>query len=259
MTREKDLYQILSVACDGPGLVLPIYREGSVKHLDNCDNSLTPCQAYQQLLEDSDSELLIYSHDDLTIHAPDWASRVLAEFTSHPNTVVVGLGGALALGHPDMYKKPYVLGNMARYGYRSNQTDWQTHGELEEGSCRVAVVDAFFMAIRRDWLRTRRTLIPRPTGGVTKDGVMEYDLGWPVHALTHHLLDLWVCCEAAKDNKEVRMVGVSCTHHGGGSSTKPAYREAKWLQGGSLEEDHRQPHRWLYEAYRDVLPIQVNP
>lgn len=250
--------QVCTVYCKGPGLSAPGLEGVGLNLFNNIDNSLTPCEAYQSILEDSDSELLIYCHDDLTIHDPDWLTRVLAEFTSHPNTVVVGLGGALVLGHPDMYKKPYALGNMARYGYRSNQSDWGVHGELEEDSCRVAVVDAFFMAIRRDWLMTRRTLIPRPTGGVTKDGVMEYDLGWPVHALTHHLLDLWVCCEAAKDNKEVRMVGVSCTHHGGGSSTKPAYREAKWLQGGSLEEDHRQPHRWLADSYRDVLPIQVN-
>ena len=51
------------------------------------------------------------------------------------------------------------------------------------------------------------------------------------------------------------MVGVDCTHHGGGSSTKPLYRDAKWLQGGSMETDHQLPHKWLYDNYRDVLPI----
>ncbi len=234
-------YEILSVSCGGPGFKALLDPAISTKMTvcNNTDNTLTPCQAYQSLLQDSDSEVCIYAHDDLTIHDPDWLARVLAEFDSHPDCVVVGLGGALALGHPDLYKKPYALPNMARYGYRSNQTDWQVHGEHEQGSCRVAVVDAFFMAIRRDFLLSCG--------------------GWPIKHLTHHCLDLWVCCEAARKDKEVRMVGVSCTHHGGGSSTKPAYREAKWLQGGSLEEDHQQPHRWLYDTYRSTLPLQVKP
>jgi hypothetical protein len=55
----------------------------------------------------------------------------------------------------------------------------------------------------------------------------------------------------------VWMAGVSCTHHGGGTSTKPSYAQAKWLQGGSLESDHQKPHEWLYREFSDVLPIEV--
>lgn len=53
------------------------------------------------------------------------------------------------------------------------------------------------------------------------------------------------------------MTGVSCTHHGGGTSTKEVYRNAQWLRGGTLESDHQEPHRWLYAEYRDVLPLEV--
>lgn len=229
--------RIASVSCGGPGLVLP-GCSFPIDSFDNKCNLFTPCEAYQQLFEARDpgieEDILIYVHDDVTIHDADWLDRVLEPF-ARPDCVTVGLGGALSLGHPHLYKKPYRLQDMARGGYRSNQTDWQTHGERETGSCRVAVVDAFFMAVRRDFL--------------LRVG------GWPVEHLTHHCLDLWLACEAARHRKETWMVGVSVTHHGGGSSTKPAYREAKWLQGGTLEGDHRQPHRWLYETYRDVLPI----
>ncbi len=257
---------IISVKCGGDGPVLPMgyfmnvslsgesgktatfaeppgYGATAVTWIDNHDNRMTPCEAYQAGLELKNDEkfyhqgdVLIYVHDDVTIHDSDWLARVLEPF-ARPNCVTVGLGGALSLGHPDLYKRAYRLQDMARGGYRSNQTDWQTHGERETGSCRVAVVDAFFMAVRRDFL--------------LKIG------GWPVRHLTHHCLDLWLACEAARHRKETWMVGVGCTHHGGGSSTKTAYREAKWLQGGSLEQDHQQPHRWLYDSYRDCLPFQV--
>lgn len=230
---------VWNVACGGPGLVVPNFE--NVCTWDNEFNTHTPCQCYQYILDIKPYDLpdvLIYIHDDVTIHDSDWLSRVLEPF-SRPDCVTVGLGGALSLGHPDLYKRPYRLPDMARGSYRSNQTDWQTHGEQETGSCRVAVIDAFFMAVRRDFL--------------LKIG------GWPVKHLTHHCLDLWLACEAARHRKETWMVGVGCIHHGGGTSVKDIYKEAKWLQGGSLEQDHQQPHRWLYEMYRDVLPFQVKP
>jgi DNA helicase-2/ATP-dependent DNA helicase PcrA len=49
------------------------------------------------------------------------------------------------------YKIPYKIQDLGRRGYVSNQTDWQTHGGLESGSRDVAVVEAFFLALRREW------------------------------------------------------------------------------------------------------------
>lgn len=238
---------VASVLCEGPGLRVPDKDQG-VFTIHNRFNQYTPCEAYQQILDRTlkgdpfPPAIIIYAHDDLTLHDPDWLSLVRSAFnTTHgdddPNIVAVGLGGATGLGNRDLYRKPFNIWNMARTGYASNQTDAETHGERFTSVRRVAVLDAFFMAVRTDWLQSIE--------------------GWPVKHLTHHCLDLWLACEAARAGKEIWMTGVSCTHHGGGTSTKPTYAQAKWLKGGSLEQDHIQPHRWLYEEYRDVLPIKV--
>ncbi len=204
--------------------------------IDNSANEKSPCECYQIALDMCDSDVLIYLHSDVTIHESNWDGSVMALF-DNPQCVAVGLGGATALGHPDLYKKPYNIWNMARRGYASNQTDAEVHGARFTGSRRVVVLDAFFIAVRTGWLRDMG--------------------GWPVDHLTHHCLDLWLACEAARATKETWAVGVSCTHHGGGTSTKPAYAEAKWLKGGSMETDHTEPHLWLANEYRDVLPIRV--
>jgi len=52
-------------------------------------------------------------------------------------------------------------------------------------------------------------------------------------------------------------VGAECYHAGGGSSIKATYHEAKWLQGGSVASDHELPHRWIYDEFRDVLPVEI--
>lgn len=229
-------YEIVSVLCGGPGVTLPTVQE--IRSTDNRSNSRTPCQCYQELLETSTKDVLIYLHDDVSLHDSNWLERIMLVFKARDRCVAVGLGGALALGNHNLYRTPYNIWDLARRGYASNQVDAEVHGQRFTGVRRVAVLDAFCMAVRTDWLRSRG--------------------GWPVKHLTFHCLDLWLACEAARDKKEIWMVGASCTHHGGGSSTTEAYAKAPWLQGGSMETDHTEPHLFLYNKYRDVLPIEVH-
>ncbi len=226
--------EIVSVLCGGRGLTLP--SECTVRVWDNSANKHAPCEVYQTILESSIADVLVYVHDDVTIHDPLWQKKVMTLF-DRPECVVVGLGGALTLGRRDLYRKPYNIWAMARGGYASNQTDAEVHGGRISNSRRVAVVDAFFMAVRVAWLRQIG--------------------GWPVGNLTHHCLDLWLACEAARTGREIWTVGCSVTHHGGGSSTGRSYPSAKWLQGGTMELDHQIPHKWLWDEYRDVLPVEV--
>lgn len=233
-------YLIVETKCGGPGLVLPdgVGKHSITRTMDNTDNSASPCEMYQRAylqLQRYHHDVLIYTHDDVTIHDPNWLARVLHLF-EQPNTVAVGLGGAAFLGSPHLYKRPYNIWDMARSWYFSNQTDWEVHGAHEEGDRQVAVLDAFFMAVRTSFL--------------------DECGGWPTKHLTHHCLDLWLGCEAARRGKDIWITGASCTHHGGGTSIKDTYKQAKWLQGGTLESDHALPHKWLYEEYRDVLPIR---
>lgn len=238
--------RVITVQCAGPGLKIPnkrkLQRQGVLGAVvDNKVNNHTPRKCYQEVLEKYTEDILIYTHDDLTIHDPNWHDSLMSCFQdqteNYIDTVAVGFGGAPKLGHPNLYKRPYRIDDLARSGYCSNQTDAETHGERFTGTKQVAVLDAFIMAVRRSFIIS--------VGG------------WPSQ-LTHHGLDMWLACEAARHNKQVWMTGVDCTHHGGGSSIKSVYANASWLQGGTLDSDHKSPHLWLYDSYRDVLPINVN-
>jgi len=227
---------ITTVQCSGPGFRQPD-PSLTVYGLDNRKNKRTPCQAYQRLLKQfSDSDVIVYCHDDLEIHDPAWLSR-LTNLFENPDCVAAGPGGAVGLGTQDLYRKPFRIQNMIRLGYASNQDDWQVHGGHFTGDRRVAVLEQFCMAVRVDWLRNRG--------------------GWPVGHCNHHMLDAFIACEAASDDKEIWQAGFSCRHSGGGSSVSPIYGQAKWLHDGSLEGDHIAPHKWIFENYRDCLPISL--
>lgn len=233
--------RVITTHCGGKGLKIPNRRSLTQQgvqftRLDNRKNYYSPRYWYQQAFDLFTEDILVYTHDDLTIHDTNWHRRVMYCFDTDTSVVAVGLGGALGLGVPDLYKKPYKLDDMARQSYWSNQTDAEVHGQQTSGLLNVAVLDAFFMAVRREFLMSLG--------------------GWPMF-LTHHGLDLWLACEAKRRNKSIVMTGVSCTHHGGGTSIKQIYQDASWLQGGSLDRDHQTPHEFLYDIYRDVLPFDV--
>ena len=234
--RYQMIRTIATVSSTGNQPELPGLNETYV--WTNEDNLQSPCDCYQEILISLfTNDIIIYMHDDVTVHDPTWLTTILSLFETSDDIVAVGLGGATGLGNKDLYRKPYKIQNLARIDYASNQTDAEVHGSRTTGIRRVAVLDAFCMAVRTEWLRNRG--------------------GWPTERLTHHCLDLWLACECARTRKQIWTVGASCTHHGGGTSTKPEYTKAPWLQGNSLETDHSLPHRWIFDEYRDVLPLEI--
>lgn len=191
---------------------------------------------YEAQREYGGCEILAYVHDDVECFDPFWNQRVQAEFAD-PQVAIVGFGGALGIGLPDIYKTPYRLDQLQRLHYMSNQTDWQTHGAHETGARDVAVLDGFFMAIRLSFL----------------DSIG----GWKWFPFNFHCYDTCMCLMALRRGYRVRMVGVECTHHGGGTSHKTVYHEWCRRNNTTPELEHTRPHEWMYREFSDLLPLWV--
>jgi GT2 family glycosyltransferase len=193
--------------------------------------------AMQKLYECHPNEdIIAYVHDDVTVYSHDWCKRVVAEF-SDPKVAIVGFGGATGIGVPGIYKTRYEITQLQRINYASNMQDWETHGSYEAGSRDVAVVDGFFMAVRTSFLKEIG--------------------GWKWFPHNFHNYDNALCLMAHRHGYKVRMVGVECRHHGGGTSTSPEYAEWCRENGTTMEREHEAPHRWMYEEFRDLLPLRV--
>ena len=196
-----------------------------------------PVASLQHGYERTRGPILAYIHDNVIIHEKGWDRRVMREFAD-PAVGVVGFGGATGLGAVDIYHTPYRIHQLARFGYASNVPDWQTHGLRFAGERDVAVLDGFSIIVRRELL--------------DKAG------GWPIKKLVFHNYDFWLCCMARRLGYRVRQVGVACHHLGGRNSTRPTYNG--WLSRklGKTDSDvHREAHEYVYEEFRDVLPIRV--
>lgn len=186
--------------------------------------------------EVKNADILGFLHDDILIHEDGWDTRVLDEFND-PNVVVVGFGGGLAQGHPDIYKIPYELTQLGRSYYISNDDHAEKHGYRFTGSCDVAVLDSLSMFIRREFLDSLG--------------------GWPQDFPPNHCLDHWISLSAHKHGKKVRVIGVK-TFHKGGQTTVTNQDYHAWAQiteWGSDAEMHKQAHRMIYDQFRGVLPV----
>lgn len=75
-----------------------------------------------------------------------------------------------------------------------------------------------------------------------------------------HGSDMWLCMMAARHEKKVRLVGIDCSHASGGVRGDGTFDYPAWAattKWGSDAAMHRWWHEYLYEEFRDVLPIRV--
>lgn len=192
--------------------------------------------SYQAIYEESVAPFICFAHDDVTVNEDGWNMRVLHEFED-PNVAVVGFGGAMGIGTNEIYKVPYSLQQLQRIDYYSNQVDHEIHGKRETGARNIAVVDGFVICVRRSFL--------------------DQIGGWKWFPHRFHMYDVALCLMAHRHGWKVRMVGVSVTHHGGGTSTTPEYVMDCRERGTSVEAEHTEPHVWCYNEFRDLLPLRV--
>ena len=195
--------------------------------------------AYQKLYEKVKSDVLLFLHDDVICREQDWDLRLMAEFIDDPETAVVGFGGALWHGLPNLYKVPYQLQQLQRGSYRSNVDDAEVHGERFTGRCNVAVLDGFALAVRRSFL-DRIGGWSKIAGGCN---FINYDYA--------------LCALARRYKQKIRMIGVKCHHYGGRTSVKhntdPSVK--KYIN----QEAYDKSHAWFYREFSDVLPTRVEP
>jgi GT2 family glycosyltransferase len=179
--------------------------------------------AYQTIYQNTNDPVIGYIHDDVYIYEKGWDQRVLGEFND-PKVGLVGFGGALGHGTPNLYTVPYHLPNLARQHFMSNMRSAEMHGMRFPSKRDVAVLDGFALFVRRPILDT--------VGG------------WDMKA-TYFMYAEWLCCEVRRQGYRIRLVGVDCEHLGGRSST------------AGLKDDYQEAHRYFYERNRDVMPYRI--
>lgn len=208
-----------------------------------------------QLLDDTDLEIIACLHDDFEILEAGWDQRVIRHFERHPNCGLLGFGGAKGLGLDDLYQAPYDPLQLARIGFRSNLEDAEVHGIRSLLPEPVACLDGFSQIGRRAFWEGHHYISP----------IREADIHLrPWHTLeslgfVHHFYDGALGAIAKRYGWETWYLPIRGKHYGGQTAVGDAgYTE--WAKTKIDGGDHgfwQAAHRAGYEAFRDVLPIRT--
>lgn len=209
-------------------------------------------------LAHTDADIIACLHDDLEIHAPNWAHTVVRHFERHPACGLAGFGGALGIGDLDIYTKPYAPVQLARTHFRSNLVDAETHGIRSLVAEPVACLDGFSQIGRRAfWEGIKRSAVePHEAEALHAQPLRALDrLG-----MKHHAYDTALGVLAFVLNWEVWYLPVRCHHLGGQTAVgDPGYQEWAKRQTAGIGDQAFwvQAHEALYELGRGILPIRV--
>lgn len=193
-------------------------------------------------------QIIVYLHDDLAVLEKGWDHRVQAAFQRDPSIQLAGFSGTKGLGDGAIYKTPYHLTQLSRQGpLLSNLLlHAEFHGERTFTEQQVAFVDGFSLLLRRSLLDQ--------LGGWA---------WWPAQHV-HHAYDYGIACQVKRHGGKVWLIPSLCDHgvadtitHGrhAGTSMNPLFQDLVKRYGGN-EAVHAASHRFVYDTFRDVLPIR---
>jgi len=182
-------------------------------------------------------DLINYQHDDVDIYEHGWDERVIRRFESTPLCAVASFNGASGLAVDDIYRIPYRLQQLQRFQFMSNMRSAEAHGLRVRYERPIATFDSFSMIVRKTFLDKLE--------------------GWAWYPYPCHNIDNSLACQVRRHGMQSWLVPVDCEHHGGRTSTTALYQNLANAEFGGDVNVHAQSHEWLYEQFRDVLPIRT--
>jgi hypothetical protein len=186
----------------------------------------------------SPDDVLAILHDDFWVEELGWDKRVQGVFDRDPRCGLAGFGGSTALGGDEIYKKPYEVHQLGRRNFFSNMNGAEHHGKRVTEEMPIVFTDGQSMIFRKRLLD---------------------DMGgwswWPDDCV-HHAYDYAAACMARRHGYTAWLVPCAVHHENFQTASQPVYKDLADKYGGDAAV-HDRSHRFVYEEFRDVLPLRL--
>lgn len=191
-------------------------------------------------------DVLAYVHDDFWVEERGWDARVASVFARDPRCGLAGFGGSVGLGGDEIYKRPYNSHQLGRRGpngdgfegFYSNMNGAEVHGVRTTEERQIVFTDGMSMLVKRELL--------------DKVGGWSW---WPFE-LIHHAYDMGIACVARRHGYTAWLVPCAVHHESLQTASQPVYKDLADKYGGDAAV-HDKSHRFVYETFRDVLPLRL--
>jgi tetratricopeptide (TPR) repeat protein len=105
------------------------------------------CEGYNRGLRQARGELVVFSHDDVIIHSPDFAARLVRQLQRHD---VIGLAGTTQLRYGSWFSPDGALFGQVGGLTGNNQLQALIYDITGSATPDIQAIDGYFMAARRN-------------------------------------------------------------------------------------------------------------
>lgn len=193
---------------------------------------------FRQGYENTDSEFIFYSHNDVSMIEYGWDQKLLRILDRLGDTVgVAGMFGAKRIGTNDIYRSPYNFTQMMRGDCITTASMADGHGSrlISSEFERVIVLDGYSLICSRKM--------------IDASGRFDHESFPP-----HHMYDIDICVSSHYAGFNNYAIDVDCIHHGGVTSTRERWAEKMNTSDFAV---HRKSHRIFYDKWNGKLPIVI--
>jgi hypothetical protein len=179
---------------------------------------------------------IAYLHDDAFISGDGWDVETTGVFEREPRCGLAGYSGALGLGLDRLYDRPYDITNLIRMTFISNLRQAEAHGRRVLSVERVAVNDGYSLIVRQT--------------------LLDQIGGWEWWPFPHHNYDTAIACQCARAGMHNYYIPVASDHLSGFTANNTEGATLLRERGGEAAIHHASA-KFLYDNFRDVLPLRV--
>lgn len=189
-----------------------------------------------------DQDVICYLHDDCFLYSQGWDEQVRSVFTDDPNCDLAGVSGATGFGVEGLYDRPYLITHLMRLGFVSNIINGgfggsaEVHGRRGLERERIVVTDGCSMFLRRS--------------------LLDHIEGWSWWPFVHHNYDTAIACQVARARKHAWYLPIVSDHLSGYTANNVEGQELLKSHGGETNV-HLKSARYLYDMFKDVLPLRI--
>lgn len=125
--------------------------------IDNSDGKLSLAQAYNTGIAQSESDLIVFSHEDVLMLTPGWDEIIRTIFSTHADLGALGVAGSRyldATGTWWNYGRTVTCGHVIHH--QKDRFWLSDFGDCPEPSMPAAVLDGLFLAVSRKTLEATR-------------------------------------------------------------------------------------------------------
>jgi len=163
--------------------------ESEYVRINNSDNAYSLCSAYNEGVDCSQGEILVFVHEDVFFMEPGWGDVLSHKFKNDPMIGLIGVAGSqyLASHHPAWIAagQPFIRGHVVHETQGGDNYRMSVFSP-DKTDAEVVAVDGLFFAIRRDLFEHIRF------DDRTFDGFHFYDLDICMQIReTHKLIITW--------------------------------------------------------------------